>query len=58
MNWLLARLREPSTYAGLAGLCMSGCFVTFTSWPYWRWLGIASGFLFVLSAIKAEQRGR
>jgi hypothetical protein len=57
MNWLRARLREPSTYGGLAGLCLVGCFMTFTSWAEWRWLGYAAGLLFVVQAIKSAERG-
>lgn len=57
MKWLRTRLAEPSTYGGLAGLCIIGCFMTFTFWPHWRVLGYAAGALFVLQAIKAEQIG-
>lgn len=57
MKWLRARLAEPSTYGGLAGLCVVACFVTFTFWPYWRAVGVAAGALFVLQAVKAEGRG-
>ena len=57
MKWLRARLSEPSTYAGLAGLCLAGCFLLLDSWVHWRALGIAGGALFVISAAKADRRG-
>lgn len=56
-KWLRARLAEPSTYGGLAGLCLAACFYTFTFWPHWRWLGYAAAVLFVVQAIKAEIKG-
>ena len=55
--WLRSRLREPSTYGGLAGLCLFGCFATFTWWPHWRLFGYAAAVLFVIQALKAEARG-
>jgi hypothetical protein len=57
MTWLLSRLREPSTYGGLAGLCIIGCFMTFTFWPHWRLFGYAAGVLFVIQALKSEEKG-
>lgn len=58
MRWLQARLREASTYGGLAGVSLTGCFLTFTFWPYWRWLGYAAGVLFIIQSIKAEHQGK
>lgn len=58
MKWLRARLAEPSTYGGLAGLCMMIGVYCFTFWPYWRVMIYAAGILFIVQAIKAERAGR
>jgi len=54
-TWLRARLSEPSTYAGLGGACLAAAFLVITTWPYWRYLAIAGGIFFMISAIKQER---
>jgi hypothetical protein len=58
MKWLRARLAEPSTYGGLAGLCMFAGVYTFTFWIYWRLPVYAAALLFVVQAIMSERRGQ
>jgi asparagine N-glycosylation enzyme membrane subunit Stt3 len=58
MKWLSARLAEPSTYGGLAGLCMIVGVYAFTFWPHWRLMIYAAGVLFIIQAIKAERLGK
>jgi hypothetical protein len=58
MNWIRARLAEPSSYGGLAGLCLAACFSTMTFWSHWRWFGYAAAALFVIQMIKAEVKGQ
>jgi len=48
------RMAEPSTYGGLAGLCLAACFSTMTFWSHWRWFGYAAAAFFVIQMIKAE----
>jgi hypothetical protein len=58
LKWLGARMAEPSTYGGLAGLCMMVGMYTFTFWPHWRVMIYAAGALFIVQAIKAERAGK
>jgi len=55
MNWLRARLHEPSTYGGLAGLCLFAGVFTFTFWPYWRFPVYGAALLFIVQALRADR---
>ena len=57
-GWVKDRLREPSTYGGLAGLFMMIGVATFTFWPDWRLMMYASGLLFIVQAILSEKSGQ
>jgi hypothetical protein len=58
MKWFRARLLEPSTYGGFAGLCMMVGVWSFTFWPSWRLMIYAAGILFIVQAVMAERGHR
>ncbi len=54
IEWLLARAKEPSSYAGLSGLALALGF----SDAEWQALGTAASAVFGAIAVIAAERGR
>jgi hypothetical protein len=54
MDWLLARLREPSSHAGIAAL-IGGLIVSFVP-PQWQWVAQTVAGIFGFSAIATKEK--
>jgi hypothetical protein len=54
MDWILARLKEPSSHAGIAAL-LGGLIVAFVP-PQWQWMAQTVAGIFGFSAIVTKER--
>lgn len=54
MDWLLKRLKEPSSHAGLAAL-IGGLIVTLVP-PQWQWVAQTLAGIFGFSAIATPEK--
>jgi len=54
MSWLVARLREPSTWSALSALCLAGAFSLIEDVSWWRDLVYLGAACAVVAAVLTE----